>query len=97
MKPLIIPHEEVFVIASLNPPALKVLWALIVFMKRSNRNYVNTSAHHLTYYTELSKPTILKGLRELYHKNIIIRSTRRYQKEGKYQSLSSYSLKEIKI
>lgn len=97
MNHLEIPHEEVFVWAGLKPNSLKVLFTLIVLMKRAGKNYLSTSINHLTYYAELSPVPLMRALQELKDKNIITRRTHRYQKDGKYVSLSVYTLQVIRI
>lgn len=96
------PKEEFFYIAQSSPNAIKVLFALMILMKRQNKlvgqkNTINTSAVHLSIYAELERRQVLKALQELLNRNIISRSVKRYVKEGKRQSASFYTLNVIKI
>lgn len=90
--------EEATILASLSGTACKVLNWLIILNLQSEKDYILTSANHLMYYVGLTKPPILKALKELKEKGVIERKIYRKKSEsGGYSSRSIYFLKSIKI
>lgn len=81
-----ISKENLDFIAGLEGISFKILFTVLILMKGHGKEYVYTSANHLTFMAGLSRPTVHKALNDLIRRGILIRKVIRYKEDGKYRT-----------